>query len=49
MRALAGLVAAGRLRPVVETVLPLERAEDAHRLGEAGRTRGKIVLSVREG
>lgn len=49
MRALAGLVAAGRLRPVVETVLPLERAEEAHRLGEAGRTRGKIVLSVREG
>ncbi|MGN9789999.1 NADP-dependent oxidoreductase [Streptomyces sp. OZ13] len=49
MRALAGLVAAGRLRPVVETVLPLERAADAHRLGEAGRTRGKIVLSVREG
>ncbi|GGT04514.1 NADPH:quinone reductase [Streptomyces kurssanovii] len=49
MRALAGLVEAGRLRPVVETVLPLERAADAHRLGEAGRTRGKIVLSVREG
>ncbi|QIP83654.1 NADP-dependent oxidoreductase [Streptomyces sp. Tu 2975] len=48
MRALAGLVEAGLLRPVVETVLPLERAADAHRLGEAGRTRGKIVLSVRE-
>ncbi|MER6996698.1 NADP-dependent oxidoreductase [Streptomyces sp. NPDC000410] len=46
MRALARLAAEGRLRPVVETVLPLERAADAHRLGETGRTRGKIVLTV---
>ncbi|MEU0373957.1 NADP-dependent oxidoreductase [Streptomyces sp. NPDC006283] len=46
MRALARLAEEGRLRPVVETVLPLERAADAHRLGETGRTRGKIVLSV---
>ncbi|MFE7774958.1 NADP-dependent oxidoreductase [Streptomyces sp. NPDC057445] len=46
MRAIAGLAAAGKLRPVVETVLPLERAADAHRLGETGRTRGKIVLTV---
>jgi NADPH:quinone reductase-like Zn-dependent oxidoreductase len=49
MRALAGLVEEGRLRPVVATVLPLERAADAHRLGETGRTLGKVVLSVREG
>ena len=46
MRALADLAAQGKLRPVVETVLPLERAADAHRLGETGRTRGKIVLTV---
>ncbi|WP_173262466.1 NADP-dependent oxidoreductase [Streptomyces pacificus] len=46
LRALASLVAEGRLRPVVDTVLPLERAADAHRLGENGRTRGKIVLTV---
>ncbi|MFE0087887.1 NADP-dependent oxidoreductase [Streptomyces sp. NPDC058991] len=46
MRALASLAVEGRLRPVVEAVLPLERAADAHRLGETGRTRGKIVLTV---
>ncbi|MFD4139239.1 NADP-dependent oxidoreductase [Streptomyces sp. NPDC058572] len=48
MIALAGLAEKGSLRPVVETVLPLESAAEAHRLGEAGRTRGKIVLSVLE-
>ncbi|WP_338674825.1 NADP-dependent oxidoreductase [Streptomyces sp. SCSIO 30461] len=49
MRAIAALAAEGRLRPLVESVFPLGRAADAHRQGEAGRTRGKIVLSVREG
>ncbi|MFF8277834.1 NADP-dependent oxidoreductase [Streptomyces lateritius] len=43
---LAELVETGRLRPEVETVLPLEEAAKAHRLGESGRTRGKIVLTV---
>ncbi|MFD5426417.1 NADP-dependent oxidoreductase [Streptomyces sp. NPDC127084] len=49
MRAIAALAAEGRLRPLVESTFPLERAADAHRLGETGRTRGKIVLTVREG
>jgi NADPH:quinone reductase-like Zn-dependent oxidoreductase len=35
-----------RLRPHVEATFPLEEAAEAHRLGELGRTRGKIVLSV---
>jgi len=39
-------LAAGRIRPVVHTVLPLERAEEAHRLMEASDHFGKIVLSV---
>jgi NADPH:quinone reductase-like Zn-dependent oxidoreductase len=43
---LTALIEAGRLRAEVETVLPLEKAAEAHRLGEAGRTRGKIVLDV---
>jgi NADPH:quinone reductase-like Zn-dependent oxidoreductase len=42
MEALAGL----GLRPHVERTFPLEEAAEAHRLGELGRTRGKIVLSV---
>jgi NADPH:quinone reductase-like Zn-dependent oxidoreductase len=33
-------------RPVVGTVLPLDRAADAHRLLEAGGHRGKVVLEI---
>jgi NADPH:quinone reductase-like Zn-dependent oxidoreductase len=40
-----GLAAAG-LRPHVQATFPLEHAAEAHRLGEQGRTRGKIVLTV---
>jgi NADPH:quinone reductase-like Zn-dependent oxidoreductase len=39
-----GHVAAGRLSPVVDTVLPLERAADAHRILEERRAFGKVVL-----
>lgn len=40
------LVGSGRLRVIVDAVFPLEDAAEAHRLGETGRTTGKIVLSV---
>jgi NADPH:quinone reductase-like Zn-dependent oxidoreductase len=43
---LAGLVDAGSLRVLVAETFPLDRAADAHRLGEQGRTTGKIVLTV---
>jgi NADPH:quinone reductase-like Zn-dependent oxidoreductase len=39
-----GHVAAGRLNPVVDTVLPLERAADGHRVLEERRAFGKVVL-----
>jgi NADPH:quinone reductase-like Zn-dependent oxidoreductase len=39
-------VAAGRLSPVVHTVLPLAAAADAHRLLEERAAFGKVVLSV---
>lgn len=45
---IAGLIDAGALRPLVETVLPLAEARTAQELSESGRTRGKIVLQVRE-
>ena len=37
---------AGRIRPVVDTVLPLERADEAHDLMEASEHFGKIVLRM---
>ncbi|WP_234401759.1 NADP-dependent oxidoreductase [Thermobifida halotolerans] len=40
------LVESGRLRPVVAETLPLDRAAEAHRTGQDGRTAGKIVLTV---
>jgi NADPH:quinone reductase-like Zn-dependent oxidoreductase len=46
--ALGELVASGRLRPIVEQVLPLEEAALAHHRLETGHGQGKIVLAVRE-
>jgi NADPH:quinone reductase len=40
------LLARGAVRPVIDRVLPLERAADAHRSLERNETFGKIVLSV---
>ena len=40
------LVASGRARPVVDTVLPLEEIRAAHERLEAGEQLGKIVLTV---
>jgi NADPH:quinone reductase-like Zn-dependent oxidoreductase len=43
---IAALVESGALRPVIDTVLPLAQARQAHELGESGRTTGKIVLTL---
>jgi NADPH:quinone reductase-like Zn-dependent oxidoreductase len=43
---IATLVDSGKVRPVVETVLPLSEARRAQELNQAGHTRGKIVLRV---
>lgn len=43
---LAGFVDAGELTVAISQLFPLARAADAHRSGETGRTRGKLVLSV---
>ncbi len=46
LETLADLVAAGRLRPVIDRVLPLEEVRQAHLASEAGHPRGKIVLRI---
>ena len=43
---IAGLVEQGVLRPTIAEVFPLEEAAAAHRLGETGRTTGKMVLTI---
>jgi NADPH:quinone reductase-like Zn-dependent oxidoreductase len=43
---LAEFVDGGQLTAAIDQLFPLARAADAHRSGETGRTRGKIVLSV---
>ncbi len=39
-------LADGSIQPVIDRILPLERADEAHRLIEAGEATGKIVLDV---
>jgi NADPH:quinone reductase-like Zn-dependent oxidoreductase len=43
---ITALVDSGKLRPVVESVLPLADARLAQEISQAGHTRGKIVLKV---
>ncbi|MGP3952782.1 zinc-binding dehydrogenase [Streptomyces sp. 7N604] len=43
---IAELIDAGAVGAEVEDVLPLDRAAEAHRRGEDGGTRGKLVLTV---
>jgi zinc-binding alcohol dehydrogenase/oxidoreductase len=45
-RGVYDLVAAGRVRPVVDRVFPLDEARAAHERLEAGEQLGKIVLSM---
>ena len=46
LREITTLAERGALRVAVEHALPLEEAAKAHELGESGRARGKIVLTV---
>ncbi|MFE7860099.1 NADP-dependent oxidoreductase [Streptomyces sp. NPDC101209] len=46
MTAIAELVEEGKLRPTIAGTFPLADAAEAHRLGDTGRTTGKLVLTV---
>jgi NADPH:quinone reductase-like Zn-dependent oxidoreductase len=40
------LIAEGKLKIHIETMLPLTQVKKAHQLSQSGRTRGKIVLQI---
>jgi len=44
LREINQLIAAGKLKTHIATVLPLSEVRKAHQLSESGRTRGKIIL-----
>jgi NADPH:quinone reductase-like Zn-dependent oxidoreductase len=44
--ALRDLIERGQLKPVVDSVMPLEEVAEAHRRLEAGGVKGKLVLEV---
>lgn len=46
MEAIAELVEAGKLSPAIAGTFPLAEAAEAHRLGDTGRTTGKLVLTM---
>jgi NADPH:quinone reductase-like Zn-dependent oxidoreductase len=46
MTAIADLISAGKLSPVIAGTFPLSSAAKAHELGETGHVAGKLVLSV---
>ena len=43
---ITALIEAGKIRPIVENIFPLEQIADAHRMSEGGHVRGKIVIKV---
>lgn len=45
---MAQLIDAGQVKPIVDAVLPLHQAVEAHQMSQSGHTRGKIVFQVRE-
>ena len=44
---IAELMAAGRVRSVIDSTYPLEQAQVAHERSRSFRSRGKLVLRVR--
>lgn len=43
---IGALIDEGKIRPIIETILPLSQARQAYEQGASGHTRGKIVLRV---
>jgi NADPH:quinone reductase-like Zn-dependent oxidoreductase len=46
LRTIAGLLESGKLRSVIDRRYPLAEAADAMRYLEAGRARGKVIITI---
>lgn len=46
MSFIAELVAAGKLRPVIDSAYPLEQLAEAFKLVEQGHKKGSVVVTV---
>ena len=43
---ISALIEAGKIRPVIEKVFPMDQIAEAHRLSEMGHVRGKLVVKI---
>jgi NADPH:quinone reductase-like Zn-dependent oxidoreductase len=43
---ITALIEAGKVRPIIEKVFPLEQLGEAHRLSESGHVRGKLAIMM---
>ncbi|KAK9818016.1 hypothetical protein WJX72_005720 [[Myrmecia] bisecta] len=48
LRQIGDLIQRGKIKPVVDRVLPLEQAGEGHAVVESGHARGKVILKVQD-
>ncbi len=48
LREITALIEAGKVRPTVSKVLPLDQVQEAHRAVEQEHPRGKVVLQIKD-